>query len=99
MDKKSYKFKTPVFTIVSLYLVVIIFPFIWVLAASFKPTQEIFGEGAFSIISANPTVENYVNVLNNGILQAMWNSFVVASYNFGLCCFGGHLGSICNYKV
>ena len=79
MDKKSNKFKTMVFTLVSLYLVVIIFPFIWVLAASFKPTQEIFGDGAFSIISANPTLENYANVLQNGILQAMWNSFVVAS--------------------
>ena len=79
MDKKSYKFKTLVFTIVSLYLVVIIFPFIWVLAASFKPTQEIFGEGAFRLISANPTMENYVNVLHNGILLAMWNSFVVAT--------------------
>lgn len=78
MGKKSYKFKTLVFTFVSLYLIVIIFPFIWVLAASFKPTQEIFGEGAFSIISANPTVENYVNVVQNGILQAMWNSFAVA---------------------
>jgi multiple sugar transport system permease protein len=79
MDKKSNKFKAMVFTFVSLYLVVIIFPFIWVLAASFKPTQEIFGDGAFRIISANPTIENYVNVLQNGILQAMWNSFVVAS--------------------
>lgn len=79
MDKKSYKFKTLLFTFVSLYLVVIIFPFIWVLSASFKPTQEIFGAGAFRMISANPTVENYVNVLHNGILQAMWNSFVVAS--------------------
>lgn len=79
MDKKSYKFKTFVFTFISLYLVVIIFPFIWVLAASFKPTQEIFGEGAFSLISGNPTVENYVNVLHNGILLAMWNSFVVAT--------------------
>lgn len=79
MDKKSYKFKTMVFTFISLYLVVIIFPFIWVLAASFKPTQEIFGEGAFRFVSANPTLENYTNVLHNGILQAMWNSFVVAS--------------------
>jgi multiple sugar transport system permease protein len=79
MDKKSNKFKAMVFTFVSLYLVVIIFPFIWVLAASFKPTQEILGDGAFRIISANPTIENYVNVLQNGILQAMWNSFVVAS--------------------
>ncbi len=79
MDKKSNKFKTAMFTFISLYLIVIIFPFIWILAASFKPTQEIFGDGAFNLISGNPTIENYVNVLNNGILQAMWNSFVVAS--------------------
>ncbi|KUO63906.1 MAG: sugar ABC transporter permease [Gracilibacter sp. BRH_c7a] len=78
MDKKSNKFKTAVFTIISLYLVIIIFPFIWVLAASFKPTQEIFGEGAFNLMSANPTIENYVNVIQNGILQAMMNSFIVA---------------------
>ncbi|MGE5631992.1 MAG: carbohydrate ABC transporter permease [Caulobacteraceae bacterium] len=79
MDKKSNKFKALVFTIVSLYLVVIVFPFIWVLITSFKPTQEIFGEGAFSIMAKNPTVENYVNVLHNGILHAMLNSFIVAS--------------------
>ncbi len=79
METKSNKVKTALFTFISLYLIVIIFPFIWILAASFKPTQEIFGDGAFSLISANPTMENYINVLNNGILQAMWNSFVVAS--------------------
>jgi len=79
MGKKSYKIKTLVFTIVALYLFVIIFPFIWVLLASFKPTQEIFGEGAFRLVSSNPTFVNYANVLNNGILRAMWNSFVVAS--------------------
>jgi multiple sugar transport system permease protein len=79
VDKKSSKTISPVAVFVTLYLVVIVFPFLWVLAASFKPTSEIFGDGAFRIISANPTIENYVNVLQNGILQAMWNSFVVAS--------------------
>ena len=79
MDKKSNKFKAMLFTFISLYLIVIIFPFIWVFLTSFKPTQEIFGEGAFRLISENPTMENYANVLQNGILQSMWNSFVVAS--------------------
>ncbi|HQE65763.1 MAG TPA: carbohydrate ABC transporter permease [Bacillota bacterium] len=78
MDKKSNKFKAMLFTFISLYLIVIIFPFIWVFLTSFKPTQEIFGEGAFRLISENPTMENYANVLQNGILQSMWNSFVVA---------------------
>lgn len=79
MGKRSNKFKTLVTIIVSLYLIIIVFPFIWVFSASFKPTQEIFGSGAFSIISQNPTLENYVNVLNNGILKAMLNSFIVAT--------------------
>lgn len=78
MDKKSNKFKAALFIFISLYLIVIIFPFIWVFLTSFKPTQEIFGEGAFRLISENPTMENYANVLQNGILQSMWNSFVVA---------------------
>ncbi len=78
MDKKSNKFKAALFIFISLYLIVIIFPFIWVFLTSFKPTQEIFGEGAFRLISESPTMENYANVLKNGILQSMWNSFVVA---------------------
>ena len=78
MDKKSNKFKAALFIFISLYLIVIIFPFIWVFLTSLKPTQEIFGEGAFRLISESPTMENYANVLENGILQSMWNSFVVA---------------------
>ena len=78
MDKKSNKFKAMLFIFISLYLIVIIFPFIWVFLTSLKPTQEIFGEGAFRLISESPTMENYANVLKNGILQSMWNSFVVA---------------------
>lgn len=79
MENKSIKFKTAVMVSIALYLVVIVFPFIWIFAASFKPTQEIFGPGAFRLVSANPTMENYVNVLKNGILKAMLNSFIVAS--------------------
>ena len=79
MENKSYRFKSMVFTFVSLYLVIIIFPFLWVLSASFKPTQEIFGDGAFRIISQHPTLVNYVNVLHNGMLKATLNSFIVAS--------------------
>lgn len=79
MGKMSNSFKIMFFVIVSLYLAVIIFPFLWVLAASFKPTQEIFGDGAFRILAQHPTIENYVNVLHNGMLKAMLNSFIVAS--------------------
>ncbi len=79
MDRKSSKTISPVAIFVTLYLIVIVFPFLWVLTASFKPTEEIFGDGAFRIISANPTLANYINVLQNGLLRSMMNSFVVAS--------------------
>jgi multiple sugar transport system permease protein len=78
MGKMSSQFKIMFFVIVSLYLVVIIFPFLWVLVASFKPTQEIFGNGAFNILAQHPTIANYINVLHNGILKAMLNSVIVA---------------------
>jgi multiple sugar transport system permease protein len=78
MGKMSSQFKIMFFVIVSLYLVVIIFPFLWVLVASFKPTQEIFGDGAFNILAQHPTIANYINVLHNGILKAMLNSVIVA---------------------
>lgn len=79
MDKMSKGYHAAVSTIVTLYLIIIVFPFIWVFSASLKPTQEIFGEGAFNILSKNPTLENYVNVIENGIFGAMLNSFIVAS--------------------
>jgi multiple sugar transport system permease protein len=79
MERKSNKFKIFVFVIVALYLVIIIFPFLWIFATSFKPTKEIFGSGAFSLISSNPTLEHYANVIQGGMLRAVMNSFIVAA--------------------
>lgn len=79
MRKKSNAFKITVTVIVALYLIVIIFPFLWVLLTSFKPTKEIFGQGAFSIIAQNPTLEHYSMVIfDKGIPKAILNSFIVA---------------------
>jgi len=77
---KSSKVKIGVFIIVALYLTIIIFPFIWVFLTSFKPTKDIFGEGAFSIMSQNPNTQHYFDVIvNKGILYAILNSFIVAT--------------------
>lgn len=65
---------------VALYLFAMIFPFFWILVTSFKTSGEIFGTGAFNVIPENPTIMNYVTVLfEKGILNAIINSFVVAS--------------------
>lgn len=62
-----------------IYLIIIIFPFIWVLITSFKPESEIWGDGALKIIAQNPTLEHYKALLNNNVLRGIKNSFIVAS--------------------
>lgn len=66
--------------IIAAFLVVMVFPFFWILITSFKPSNEIFGkETAFHIIANNPTLTNYQAVLDKGILTSVKNSFVVAT--------------------
>ncbi len=66
--------------VVIVYLFGMVFPFFWIFVTSFKTSGEIFGEGAFRIISEAPTLKNYLTVLlEKGILQAIKNSFIVAS--------------------
>lgn len=61
------------------YLIVIVFPFVWVLITSFKPENEIWGSGAFKIIADNPTLDHYKALVNNNVLRGIKNSFIVAS--------------------
>ncbi len=66
--------------IIAAFLVVMVFPFFWILITSFKPSNEIFGKDtAFHIIANNPTLTNYQAVLDKGILTSVKNSFVVAT--------------------
>ena len=62
------------------FLVVMVFPFFWILITSFKPSSEIFGKDtAFNVIANNPTLVNYKAVLDKGILNSVKNSFIVAT--------------------
>ena len=66
--------------IIAAFLVVMVFPFFWILITSFKPSSEIFGKDtAFHIIANNPTLTNYQAVLNKGIFNSVKNSFIVAT--------------------
>jgi len=66
--------------IVVLYLFAMVFPFFWVFITSFKTSGEIFGTGAFHIISKNPTLQNYITILfEKNILHSIKNSLIVST--------------------
>lgn len=61
------------------FLLISVFPFVWILITSFKPEVEIHGAGAYNIIANNPTIENYITVIvDKHILRAVKNSFIIA---------------------
>ncbi len=61
------------------FIFINLFPFLWVLVTSFKPGSEIYGAStAFRVIAVNPTVGNYLTVVQKGILHSVFNSLVVS---------------------
>ncbi|WP_377887920.1 carbohydrate ABC transporter permease [Alkalihalobacillus sp. R86527] len=76
MNKKA----GPLFYVfLAVFVFVVMFPFLWMLASSIKPLSELFGEKAFSPFTSNPTLQNYVSVfVDYPFLRYLWNSFVVA---------------------
>ena len=68
------------YTLLIVFVFVVMFPFLWMLASSIKPATELFGDKAFTPFTAHPTFENYVSVFTNYPFgHYLWNSFVVAS--------------------
>ncbi|MDF2592458.1 MAG: sugar transporter permease [Clostridia bacterium] len=65
--------------IIVLYLLIIIFPFIWVALTSFKPESEIWGTEAMKIFSSNATIEHYEALIKANILNSLKNSFIISS--------------------
>jgi multiple sugar transport system permease protein len=69
---------------IALFIFVNLFPFLWVLVTSLKPGSEIYGvKTAFRAIAINPTVGNYVTVVQKGILHAVLNSLIVSASTTG----------------
>ena len=67
------------------------FPFLWMLLASFKPLEEIFGRNFWP---QNPSLQNYFNLFTQlNALQALWNSSLIAVTStvasVMLCALGG----------
>jgi lactose/L-arabinose transport system permease protein len=69
------------------------FPFLWMLASSLKPLSEIFSSGA--LLPQDPTFDNYVRLFTDvGALRKFGNSFIVSIgftvLSVFLCALGGY---------
>ncbi len=62
-----------------LYLLIIIFPFIWVAITSIKPESEIWGSEAMKVFSNHSTLEHYQALFKAHILNTLKNSLIIAS--------------------
>lgn len=83
-------------TIIVLYLLIIIFPFIWVLLTSFKPESEIWGNSALKLFSDHPTLEHYTALFKGNILNSLKNSFIIASIT---TLYVTLVASVCAYAI
>ncbi|RFU68428.1 carbohydrate ABC transporter permease [Bacillus sp. V59.32b] len=62
------------------FVIIVMFPFLWMLISSIKPLTELFGDKAFTPYTKNPTLNSYVSVfVDYPFLKYLWNSFVVSS--------------------
>lgn len=77
---KKIKFKLSniiIYTILSLWGITTVFPFVWVINNSFKPSREVINS-SFSL-PIKFTVENYINAFDNlNILVAYKNSLIIS---------------------
>ena len=65
-------------TILSLLIgLVILFPIIWLVLSSFKPSGELFAY-PLHFLPTQPTIEHYVSVLEGGFMGYVGNSLFLA---------------------
>ena len=75
MKKSNWLF----YLVTAVFLVVILFPFFWILVTSFKPSNEIFGAEAFRVFGSHPTLDNYFSIVNGkNILSSIKNSLIIS---------------------
>ncbi|MGP4082315.1 carbohydrate ABC transporter permease [Pseudalkalibacillus sp. R45] len=76
MQKKA----GPMFYVgLSVFIFLVMFPFLWILISSLKPVSELFGEKAFIPFTSDPTLENYRSVfVNHPFLTYLKNSLIVS---------------------
>ncbi|MCI9058506.1 MAG: carbohydrate ABC transporter permease [Lachnospiraceae bacterium] len=79
MKKKKSFGKLLLYLVLGLAAFATVYPFLWMVSASFKPLKEIVG-GNMSLISENMSLDNYKYIFGRSSLFPKWflNSFIVA---------------------
>lgn len=77
--KQNIKTKKLFVVAIVLYLLIIVFPFIWVFFTSLKPESEIWGDAALKLFSNEVTFEHYERLLKANILNALKNSLFIST--------------------
>lgn len=66
------------YILLSMFIFIVLFPFIWVFLTSIKPVNEIFG--SFAWFTNNPTIKSYIAAFTQRpLLRYLFNSLVVSS--------------------
>lgn len=80
MKRKMSVGRVLMYVILILYAAITLYPFLWMVAASFKPLREIVG-GNMSLISGSMSLDNYFTIFGHSSLFPRWflNSLLVAT--------------------
>ena len=79
MRNMSALSKTAIHGLIILYLIFLLFPLLWVVASSLKPTQEIYS-GSPTIFPQQFTFDHYKSVIEGQqVFRSMWNSVIVGT--------------------
>src|SRR5690625_17589 len=75
MNKAGYKF----YIFITIFVFIILFPFIWTFISALKPPIELYGEKALSFVIDNPTLENFKRIFTQRPFERyLLNSTLVA---------------------
>ena len=67
MKSKRKAGRIALYAVLIIYAFITLYPFLWMVAASFKPLREIVG-GNMSLISENMTLDNYTTIFGHSSL-------------------------------
>src|SRR5699024_10838371 len=73
----------------------ILFPIIWLIFSSFKPSSELFSY-PLSLFPKDFTLEHYKSVLDGGFMQYIYNSFFLAIVGTAITLV---ISSMCGYAL
>jgi len=68
--------RTLLYLLVTILVIAVMFPFIWILIISFKPTEDMFAWPPKLFFS--PTVDHYVGLWQGDFPKSFWNSLVTS---------------------